>query len=108
MVPQDKPKRLQPSIDLGYPTLAHGKIPAFNSIEDEADFWDTHSFVDYLDEFERVDVHWVKRSSQPLSVRLDSTDRAELSMLAKQQGVGSSTLVRTWIKERLERERQAS
>ena len=25
-----------------YPTEAHGAIPAFNNIEEEAEFWDTH------------------------------------------------------------------
>ncbi len=30
-----------------YPTEAHGSIPAFNSYEEEAEFWDTHSISDF-------------------------------------------------------------
>lgn len=30
-----------------YPTEAHGKIPAFHSIDEEAFFWDTHNVTDY-------------------------------------------------------------
>jgi len=31
-----------PTVDHGYPTEPHGSIPAFNTIEEEAEFWDTH------------------------------------------------------------------
>jgi CopG antitoxin of type II toxin-antitoxin system len=98
----------QPTVNLGYPTPAHGKIPAFNNIEEEAEFWDTHSFVDYLEDFEPVNTQWVKMAPSPLSVRLDSRDRAELTMIAHERGIGPSTLVRMWIKERLKEERKAS
>lgn len=39
-----------------YPTKAHGSIPAFNSYEEEANFWDTHSTADFGDETEAVKV----------------------------------------------------
>ena len=35
-----------------YPTEAHGSIPAFNSYEEEAEFWDTHDFTDFKQETE--------------------------------------------------------
>lgn len=35
MSPMSKPR---PSIDFGYPTEADGPVPAFASIEEEADF----------------------------------------------------------------------
>ena len=40
----------KPTVDLGYPTPARGRIPAFDSIEDEAVFWDTHDITDFLAE----------------------------------------------------------
>lgn len=40
-----------------YPTKAHGSIPAFNSYEEEANFWDTHSITDFKEETEPVRVH---------------------------------------------------
>jgi hypothetical protein len=33
-----------------YPTEAHGSIPAFNSYEEEAAFWDTHDFTEFADQ----------------------------------------------------------
>ena len=34
------------------------KIPKFKNYEEEANFWDTHSFVDFEDETEDVDIVW--------------------------------------------------
>jgi len=41
--PMSKPRT---TIDWGYPTPADGPIPAFNNIEEEAEFWDTHGFTE--------------------------------------------------------------
>ncbi len=37
----------KPTVDLGYPTEPHGRIPAFASIEEEAAFWDAHDLADF-------------------------------------------------------------
>ena len=42
-----------------------------------------------------------ERLSERLTVRLDRQDRDELERRASEQGIGPSTLVRMWIKERL-------
>ncbi len=94
----------KPSVDLGYPTRAHGRIPAFQNIEEEAAFWDTHSFTDFDEELTPVEVRISKNLSAPLSVRLDPRDRAEIVRQAQAKGVGPSTLIRMWVKEHLEQE----
>jgi len=38
------------------PRKSPKRIPDFNSYEDEAEFWDTHSPEDFPDEFEEVNV----------------------------------------------------
>ena len=91
----------KPTVDLGYPTEAHGRIPAFHTIEEEAAFWDTHDVTDYLDEMRPAKVRFAKNLSEGLTVRLDPTDREALGEVAAERGVGPSTLVRMWIKERL-------
>ena len=93
--------QLKPSVDLGYPTPAHGRIPSFQNIEEEAEFWDTHSFSDFGEELVSVKVKVSKNLSAPLSVRLDPRDRAEIERQAHEKGIGPSTLVRMWVKERL-------
>jgi hypothetical protein len=95
-------KKNLPTVDLGYPTPAHGRIPAFQNIEEEAEFWDTHSVLDFPDEFEYVGFVQLKpKKDAPISIRLDYADRARLKAEAEKMGIGPSTLARIWIKERL-------
>ncbi|MEJ7902234.1 MAG: CopG family antitoxin [Thermomicrobiales bacterium] len=94
----------KPSVDLGYPTSAHGRIPSFNNIEEEAEFWDTHDTADFPDEFQPVEVTIGGDLAERLTIRLDRDDRDELARRARAIGVGPSTLVRMWVKERLEQE----
>ena len=46
----------KPTVDLGHPTPAHGRIPPFHNIEEEATFWDTHDTADFLGEFTPVEL----------------------------------------------------
>jgi predicted DNA binding CopG/RHH family protein len=95
-------KKIQPTVDLGYPTEAHGRIPAFQSIEEEAEFWDTHSVLDFPEEFEYVGfVEPKEKKDASITIRLDYADRARLKAEARKMGIGPSTLARIWIKERL-------
>jgi glutathione S-transferase len=102
-----KKSTIQPTVDLGYPTEPHGRIPAFNNIEEEASFWDTHSITDYLDEMEPVNLVVGGELAERLTVRLEQADREELARRAVSKGVGPSTLARMWLKERLQQEQEA-
>lgn len=55
----------KPSLDLGYPTPTHDGIPSFSNAEDEADFWDSHSFTEFGDEFTQVEIRVDKNLSSP-------------------------------------------
>jgi hypothetical protein len=83
---------------------APSRIPDFSSRDEEAAWWDSHSIVDYLDELEPVKLKFAKNLSSPIAVRLDPNDRAQLTKLANDQGVGTSTLIRMWVKERLKQQ----
>jgi hypothetical protein len=80
---------------------AASRIPDFQSREEEAAFWDTHDFTEFLEETRPVKLRVAKNLSEGLTVRLDRQDREELDRRAAEQGIGPSTLVRMWIKERL-------
>lgn len=80
------------------------RIPEFRSREEEAEFWDTHDITDYLDELRPVEVRFAPNLSSGMTVRLDPADREALGRIAVERGVGPSTLVRMWIKERLRSE----
>ena len=81
------------------------RIPTFKTIEEEAEFWDTHSTTEFEDEFEEVkDVQFVVSRGRPkkaITVRVDEETLATLTKEATQKGIGPSTLVRMWILERL-------
>lgn len=99
--------RAKATVDLGYPTPARGRIPAFHSIEEEAAFWDTHDFTDFAAESTPVQVAVGQDLAERLTLRLDHTDRQQLVTLAREKGIGPSTLARMWLKERLRKEAEA-
>ncbi len=93
--------QLRSTPDLGYPTPARGRIPVFNSIEEEAAFWDTHDVTDFLEESTPVEIEVGPELAARLTVRFDRADWRQLSTHARAIGVGPSTLVRMWVRERL-------
>ena len=99
--------RPRPTVDLGYPTPAHGRIPSFANIEEEAEFWDTHDITDYLDESRPVQLTIGPELAERLTLRLEQRDRQQLIALAREKGIGPSTLASMWIRERLRQETAA-
>ena len=93
--------RPKPTVDLGYPTEPHGRIPAFANVEEEAAFWDSHDFTDFAAESSPVEIAVGQDLAERLTLRLDRADREELARRASAMGIGPSTLARIWIKERL-------
>jgi len=84
------------------------RSPDFASIEEEAEFWDTHDTTEYEHEFEPVELTFEHpiRHTYMLSIRLDKEIFDELKALAKPKGLGASTLARMWILAELERVRK--
>ncbi len=76
-------------------------LPEFQSRQEMAEFWDTHDFADYMDEFKPVKVRFAKNLSQPISIRLDPETLTELRSRAREKGIGPTTLARMWILEHL-------
>ena len=71
------------------------KLPKFKSLEEEAEFWDAHSFADYIDEFEEVkEPVFVKPQKRVVSLRLDQETITLLERLAEEKGLPYTTLVR--------------
>ncbi len=91
-----------------YPTQAHGAIPAFNSYEEEANFWDTHSTADFTHETKSVKVSATRGLSANVQVRFDPETDHELEAIARERGMKKATLIRTWVLERLRQDRNRS
>lgn len=84
------------------------RIPNFGSVKEEAEFWDTHSPMDYPEEWMEVERVEVQRPlGHVLGVRLDATMLDRLAAVGRKKGIGPSTLARMWLMERLTEEEQA-
>ncbi len=77
------------------------KIPEFKSLQEEANFWDTHDTTDFESEFNPVKVKFAKNLSSGVTVRFSSDVLEQIRKEANKKGVGPTTLVRMWVMERL-------
>ena len=96
--------KLKPTVDLGYPTEPYGRIPAFNDIEEAAEFWDTHDTSEFSDEFRPTLVKVGAEFHERITVRLRSVDRQALVERAREANVEPSALATTWLEDRLRHE----
>ncbi|MCX6022966.1 MAG: CopG family antitoxin [Chloroflexi bacterium] len=81
------------------------RIPQFKSIQEAAEFWDTHSGVDFEDEFEDIDVEIAStRLKRALRLTLDDETMDALISMARKRKVNPDDLVRDWIGEKLSSE----
>lgn len=80
------------------------RIPEFESRQETAEWFDTHDFLDYPDEFREVPEKEVMVSpalSQTLTISLSTDLFEELRSQAKEKGIEETTLARMWVVERL-------
>lgn len=91
---------------------AKSRIPTFETIEAEGEFWETHSTTEFEDEFEDVtNVRFILTRSfrkKSLTVRLPEDLHGALTEVAHELGTNPSALARLWIAERLSKERRQS
>ena len=71
------------------------------TLEEIADFWDTHSLADYWDETREVDFE--VRMQQRHHVTLTPDIYEKIEKVAREQGVLPEILVNLWLAERLQR-----
>ena len=83
------------------------RIPEFKTIEEEAEFWDTHDLTDYWDEFKPVKVRFADQLFDRVTIPVDADTLAQLEALAREEELNATVLVRRWVLERLEQEVRA-
>jgi len=83
---------------------AKSRIPRFKNLDEEADFWDTHSTTEFEDEFVEVKMEVARPLIHTLAVRMDAKTIDRLAAVGRKKGIGPSTLARMWLLERLEQE----
>lgn len=77
-------------------------IPDFKNIEEEAEFWDTHSIAPYLRDAKPVKVVVAKNLSTGITIRFDSGVLEKVRSQAQEKGLGPTTLIRMWVMEKLQ------
>ena len=83
------------------------RIPEFKTIEEEAEFWDTHDLADYWDELKPVKARFVDKLFDRVTIPVDADTLAQLDALASEEELNATALARRWVLERLEQEIRA-
>jgi len=81
------------------------RIPEFESIAEEAKFWDSHDLTDYLAEMKEVKIDFKLKAPKEeiLAIRVQPGLKQSLEKIARTYGINVSTLARLWLIERLRR-----
>ena len=74
------------------------KIPQTDSIQELAQFWDTHDLTDFEDELEEVTEPVFETK---VTVRLNPDEAEVVKTLANARGTSLTTLVQEWVAERI-------
>ena len=82
------------------------KIPAFSNEEEEREFWANHDSSEYVDwkKSDRVIFPNLKPSTKTISLRLPEHVLDEIKMLASKRDVPYQSLIKIFLKDRLNKE----
>ncbi len=82
------------------------KIPVFKNEEEEREFWATHDSSEYVDwrKAERTVFPNLKPSTKTISLRLPEHILDEIKMLARKRDVPYQSLIKIFLKDRLNEE----
>lgn len=82
------------------------RIPEFKNEDEERDFWSKHSFVDYLDQFEEVEMDFSKLrpSTRPITIRLTESMLYDIKIMANKRDVPYQSLIKTILHDRIKEE----
>jgi len=84
------------------------KIPKFKTLEEAAQFWDTHDFEDYVDDTEPAAITIkIPQRKKMLTVPVDLKVYEQIETLAAQRGTRVEKIVSEWLKEKAMEESSA-
>lgn len=78
-------------------------VPVFETLRDEARFWDTHDVTDYLGEFKIVEGVYATpdETKTTMTIRLAPSLKEKIEKLAKSYDISASSLIRMWVVDKL-------
>ncbi len=82
------------------------KIPEFHDEEEERAFWATHDSTEYVkwSKAERAIFPGLKPSTKTISLRLPASMLDELRQLAHKRDIPYQSLIKTFLRERIDQE----
>lgn len=79
------------------------KLPDTDSIEELAQFWDTHDAMDFEDEFKEVtEPLFERKPGTVLVIRLEPQQAEAVQKIASARGLDRTTLLKEWVLEKLQ------
>ncbi len=76
------------------------KIPEFKTLEEAAEYWDTHSFADYIEDTEPVEFE-VCLPRRKIMLDIDRDLRNKLRKIAQRKKQSYGKLINAWIREKI-------
>ena len=73
----------------------------FETLEDLAEFWDTHDLADYAEYLTPVECEVVAHPTHEYVITLSDTLNTLLCQVQEHEGVSIGTLINLWVQERL-------
>ena len=74
-------------------------IPQTDSIQELAEFWDTHDLEDFADELEEVTEPVFERGTA-VTIHLSPEETEAVNRIAREKGIDSAALIREWVEEK--------
>ena len=81
-------------------TMKTQHLPKTDSIQELAQFWDTHDLTDFEDELEEV-TDRVFESSTVIPLNLESDEAKAVRRIAEAEGIADAELIRGWVREKI-------
>ena len=75
-----------------------------SSYEEIGEFWDTHDLTDYLDDSQIVDFNTSEIQSSKINYHVETDLSDQIRAIAKRKGVSGTTLLNSWVREKLREE----
>ena len=75
-------------------------LPQTDSIQELAQFWDTHDLTDFENELEEVTEPVFERQTV-IPLNLESTEAEAVRRLAEAKGIADAELIRGWVREKI-------
>ncbi len=92
------------------------ELPEFKSEAEEAEFWDTHNSLDYLESDEPVEIELdpelaakirERAQTKRVTLRLRVSQIEAAKEIARKKDIPYQTLIRSWVAEAIRREQES-